>query len=105
MNYFRGNLFEYVKERRNAAFFFGTLVAIFGMLVACVFIHQIADHFDLLPYWPFVLAGIGLWLLTSICLGLMEMRARRLNRYNSSPLSRDEIAKARSKLTKKPIYK
>ena len=33
------------------------------------------------------------------------MRAQRLNRFKTSPLSRDELHKARSKLKTKPTFK
>jgi hypothetical protein len=92
-----GNVLEYFKQRRYAAFF--------GAMVAGVIVYQIADSINLLQYWPFALTGIDLWLLTLIWRGFRQMRAGRLNRYKSSTLSRDEMAKAWSKLKTKPTFK
>jgi predicted tellurium resistance membrane protein TerC len=98
MNYFWGNFFEYCKERRNASIFIGTLAVFFGLLVAGVIIYQVADGYNLLQYWPFALLGFGLFLSVLVVNGIRQARSRRLNRYKSSPLSRDELRKARSKL-------
>jgi hypothetical protein len=98
MNYFWGNFFEYCKERRNAAVFFGTLAVFFGLLVAGVIIYQVADGYNLLQYWPFIVVALSFCLLSVIWQGIRQARARRLNRYKTSPLSRDELRKARSKL-------
>lgn len=105
MNYFWGNVFEYFKERRLGAVFFGTLLAFIGALVGGAIVYQVAGGFNLFQYWPFALVGTGLLLLALIWRGFRQMRARHLNRYKSSPLSRDERAKARSKLKTKPTPK
>jgi hypothetical protein len=99
MNGFWDNVFEYVKERRNVAVFFGTL-AVFGglLLLATVF-------GNLQQAWPMILPGVGILLLALIWRGIQQIRARRLNRYKTSPLSRDELAKARSKLRTKSNFK
>lgn len=98
MNYFWGNVFEYFKERRYAAVFFGTLAGLVAALAAGVVLYQIADAFELLPYWPDALAAIASWLLFMTWRGIQRGRTERRNRYKISPLSRDELAKARSKL-------
>jgi MFS family permease len=98
MNYFWGNFFEYCKERRNAAVFFGTLALLIIGLVLGGILYQISDGWNFLQYWPMMLPGIGLVLLALIWRGLRQFRRRRLDRYKSSPLSRDERTKARSKL-------
>lgn len=105
MNYFWGNLFDYFKERRLGAVFFGTFLAFIGAMVGGVMVYQIAGGFNLRQYWPFALVGTGLLLLALIWRGFRQMKARRFNRYKSSPLSRDEKAKARSKLKTKPTIK
>ena len=92
MNYFWGNIFEYFKDRRLGSVFFGTLAVVLGILVLVA-----AFYKTLLESWRIVLSAIGLVLLALIWRGFREMRARRLNRYKSSPLSRDEKVKARSK--------
>jgi len=100
MNYFWGNIFEYFKDRRLGSVFFGTLAVVLGILVLVA-----AFYKTLLESWRIVLSAIGLVLLALIWRGFREMRARRLNRYKSSPLSRDEKAKARSKLKTNSTYK
>ena len=100
MNYFWGNIFEYFKDRRLGSVFFGTLAVVLGVLVLVAVFFQ-----NLLHEWPVVLTAIGLVLVALIWRGFREMRARRLNRYKSSPLSRDEKAKARSKLKTNSTYK
>lgn len=98
MNFFWNNFFEYGKERRNAAVFFGTLALLIVGLVLGGILYQVSDGFDFLRYWPVMLSGIGLVLLALIWRGFRRTRSRRRQRYESSPLSRDERAKARSKL-------
>lgn len=98
MNYFWGNVFEYFKERRYAAVFFGTLTALGAALVAGAVLYHIADGFDLLQYWPNLLAAFAVWFLFLTWRALRRNRAERRNRYEISPLSRDELDKARSKL-------
>lgn len=97
MNYFWNHFFEGTKERRNAVIYVCTvMVVVAGGVAGFLFI----EAFDLLRYLPFFLAGAGLLLAVLIWRGFRQMRARRLGRYKSSPLSRDELAKARSKLRK-----
>jgi high-affinity Fe2+/Pb2+ permease len=105
MNYFWGNVFEYFKDRRLGAVFFGTLALFIGALALGGMLYQIAGGYNLLQYWPMMLPGIGLVLLALVWRGVRQRRAQRLNRYKTSPLSRDELAKARSKLTTKPTFK
>lgn len=100
MNYFWGNVFEYFKDRRLGSVFFGSLAVVIVLLVL------VAAFFPILQqYWPTVLSAIGLLLLVRIWLALRQLRALRLNRYKSSPLSRDEMAKARSKLITNSTFK
>ena len=97
MNFFWNYFFESAKERRNANVCVCTItVFIAGGVAGC----QLIEAFDLLRYLPLFLSGAGLLLAALIWRGFRQMRARRLDRYKSSPLSRDELAKARSKLRK-----
>jgi hypothetical protein len=100
MNFFWGNVFEYFKDRRLGSVFFGSLAVVLVILVLVAAFCQ-----NLLRDWPVVLAAIGLVLLALIWRGFRQVRAKRLNRYKSSPLSRDEKTKARSKLITKPTFK
>jgi hypothetical protein len=99
------NWFDYFKDRRFVPIFFITLVVIFGGLLVIGIILPVADSYGLLKYWPFRATVIGLCLLVLIGRSFAEARARRLNRYKSSPLSRDERAKAQSKLKTKRTFK
>jgi len=95
MNFFWGNVFEYFKDRRLGSIFFGTLGVILVILaLAANFYKTLQEN------WRMVLAATGLLLLALIWREFRQMRARRLNRYKISPLARDEILKARSKLVK-----
>ncbi len=93
MDFFWGNIFEYFKDRRLGSMFFSILAVVLGILVLVAVFFQ-----NLLSEWPVVLGAIGLVLLALIWRGFREIRAQRLNRYKSSPMSRDELNKARSKL-------
>jgi hypothetical protein len=100
MNFLWGNVFEYFKDRRLGSVFFGSLAVVLGMLVLVAVFFQ-----NVLQEWPLVLSSIGLVLLALIWRGFRQMRMMRLNRYKSSPLSRDEKTKARSKLITKSTFK
>ena len=100
MNFYWGNVFDYFKDRRHAAVFFGTLAVLFGMPVVAIILYQVADNYDVLKYLPPALVGFGVWVVVMVWREIRQMRSRRLNRYQVSPLSRDEIRKARSKLVK-----
>lgn len=101
MNNFWGNVFDHFKERRLGAVFFGSLAVVIGVLL----LGNAFGGLNLQQDWPVILLGIGLLLLALIWRGIRQARARRVNRYKSSPLARDELAKARSKLTMKPTFK
>ena len=98
MNYFWGNVFEYFKDRRVAAVFFGTLMALGGLLIGGLILYQVICAYELQDYLVYTLPGAGLILLAWV--GRCIARARRHERYRISPLSRDEVIKARSKLVK-----
>jgi cobalamin biosynthesis protein CobD/CbiB len=101
MNFFWDNVFEYFKERRLAALFFGTLGIFFAGLLLLTVFYQTTSGLDWLSDWPLVVPGLALLLAALIWRAIRLTRMRKLNRYQSSPLSRDELAKARSKLRRK----
>ncbi len=105
MNFLWGNVFDYVKERRYAAIFFVTLGLFFLAMLLGSFLLRIAEDSNSQPYWPVVMSGMGLGLAALIWRGIRRMRRRRLSRYQMTPLSRDELAKARSKLTTNHNFK
>jgi hypothetical protein len=78
MNSFWGNLYDTFKDRRYAALF---LVAL-GALVLL----------------PILLPVMGLYVLERAWSAFCLARANRRNKLRYSPLSRDELRKARSKL-------
>jgi hypothetical protein len=101
VNYFWTNLFEYAKERRNAMLFLVSFALLPLVLLLGFFGWQAAAALDLAAHWPLALPGIGLIAFALARFRVRKQRLRRLrrlNRYKSSPLSRDEKAKARSKL-------
>jgi membrane protein implicated in regulation of membrane protease activity len=98
MDFFWGNVFDYYKDRRFVPVFFVTLVVLFAGPLVIGLILGLADAYDLLKYWPFVVTVIISSLLVSIVRAVQRERARRKDRYKIAPLSRDELNKARSKL-------
>ena len=94
------NWFEFFKDRRFVPVFFITLVALVLGAAGLALLLQIAESNDLLKYWPFVAAIILVVLAVIITREVVRAQARRRNRYKHSPLSRDELTKARSKLMK-----
>ena len=90
--------FDYFKDRRYVPIFFVTLLVLFvGPLILGI-LFKIADAYNLLNYWPLALLGTCLWLVILIRRAIAYKRARRVDQYEISPLSRDERRKARSKL-------
>jgi hypothetical protein len=98
MNYFWGNVFDYFKDRRIAGVFFGTMLALGGVLVAGVILWQIICAYQLEGYLIYTVPGWGLLVGVWLWRVIRQWRAWRKVRYRSAPLSRDELAKARSKL-------
>ncbi len=98
MDYFWTNLFEYAKERRNATLFLVSFALLPLVLLLGFFGWKAAAALDLAAHWPLALPGVGLIAFALVRLRVQKQRLRRLNRYKSTPLSRDEKTKARSKL-------
>ena len=100
MNFFWGNVFDYFKDRRFAGVFFGTLLALGGLLLVGAILEQIICAYKLQGYLVYALPGVALVLAAMIGRSIARVRARRRDRYKVSQLSRDELRKARSKLVK-----
>jgi hypothetical protein len=98
VNYFWSNLFEYAKERRNATLFLVSFALLPLVLLLGFFAWKAALALDLAAHWPLAIPGIGLIAFALVRWRIRQRRLRRLNRYKSAPLSRDEKTKARSKL-------
>jgi len=106
MNSLWGNVFDYFKERRSAAIFFVAFAVALGVIFLGTILGQAANALNLMQYWPLSLPGRGLLAAAFFWQALRQRRARRLNRYQSAPLSRDEWVKARAKLAaKSPVKK
>jgi hypothetical protein len=95
-----GNVFEYFKERRYAAVFFGTLMATGGALVVGGLAWKIILDYNWQDDAIYVAPFAGLIPVLLILRAIAQARARRRERYKISPMSRDELNKARSKLLK-----
>ena len=89
MNYFWGNIFEYFRDRRVAGVFFRTLLILIVLLAAGLLFRE---------FLVYVLPAVAGVFLFRTGFAISRAWARRRNRYKSSPLSRDELSKARSKL-------
>jgi hypothetical protein len=101
MNPFWGNVWDYVKDRRYAMIFFGTLLALVGLLIAGLILCQVFSAYHLEDYLENVLPGLSVLFLLWLWRQVRRVQARRRERkkgYKISPLSRDELNKARSKL-------
>jgi hypothetical protein len=94
-----GNLmFDYFKDRRFAPIFFVTILMLTG---AILLLKDVPLGFQL----EYALPGLMLLLAAFLLREFRQIRADRRNRYKSSPLSRDEKTKARSKLITKSTFK
>ena len=91
MNPFWGNLLEHFKTR-SASLFVPTLLVFFGIIIAGGIIY------DKVPPEEFFAGLTAIGLVALVLVWRAVRRARKRSRYDSSPLSRDEMNKARSKL-------
>jgi hypothetical protein len=105
MDFFWGNVFEYFKDRRGPALFFVTLVAFFVAIAFGAIMSRVVPDEVLQRIIIYSSPVLGLMLLSSLWLAIRRAQARSRNRYKSSPLSRDEIIKARSKLSNTSNFK
>ena len=101
MNNSGSDWFEFFKDRRFVPVFFITMLVIFGVPGVIGFLVDTTNLGDFLKYWPVIAAVFAAWLLIGVVRAFAQAQARRRNRYKVSPLSRDELNKARSKLLKR----
>ena len=97
MNHFWASLFEHLKGcGQNATLFLLALAGVFAMvtLTALALEPQVRRHLVAALPW------LGLLLFVWICWIVRRMRARRRERLRHSPLSEDELSKARRKLAR-----
>ena len=98
MNYFWGNVFDYFKDRRIAGVFFITLMVLLVLLFIGAIVFQAIGEENLRTGLVYASPIMGGFLLIWIWRAILRARARSRDRYKISPLSRDELRKARSKL-------
>ena len=109
MNFIWDNLYDKVKDRRYGALFLFTILALIGLpMVATILvagIDAILREFNLEDYFLDALPGIGLLALAWGFLNFRRAQARKREKLRRTPLSRDELRVARSKLRNgmKPI--
>jgi uncharacterized protein (DUF58 family) len=101
MNSHWSNLYDSFKDRRYGGLFVFSILAFIGLLVLGAAI----GLFNQQIFFPYLLPGIGLLAAAWIWRGLRRARVERKKRLQHSPLSRDELRAARSKLRNgmKPI--
>jgi len=105
MNSFWTNLYDSFKDRRYGGLFLSTILVFVGLLLIGVVFKKFVGRVDWSAYFPEVLSGIGILALACGLASWRRKRAQRRNKLRYSPLSRDELRAARSKLRNgmKPI--
>jgi hypothetical protein len=106
MSSFWDNQYDRYKDRRYAALFLSSLVAFFGLLILGAIIAAVLHSLGLEEYFLEALPGIGILGLAWGFLKFRQAQVERNKRLSHSPLSRDELRVARSKLRNgmKPIH-
>jgi 4-amino-4-deoxy-L-arabinose transferase-like glycosyltransferase len=100
MNSLWGSFFEHLTRcGHNASLFIISLAALVVLVVAAAIIQATHVHRYLLPLLP----GLALLALWRACVLVRRARVRQRERLRFSPLSRDEMRVARSKLVKERI--
>jgi hypothetical protein len=105
MNSFWDHAYDKYKDCRYGALFLSSLVAFFGLLILGAIIVAALHSLGLEEYFWEALPGIGILGLAWGFLKFRQAQAERKKRLSHSPLSRDEMRVARSKLRNgmKPI--
>lgn len=94
------NVFDYFKERRTAAILYSTFVILAIVAGIGFLLYQVVLAYDLQEYMGYAGMFAGVLFLVWVVRAVNRARARARCRYKSSPLSCDELKKARSKLLK-----
>ena len=98
MNHFWASLFEHLKGcGQNATLFLVALAGVFGLVVVAAVIVESELRQYVIPALPW----LGIFPAAWICHAIRRARARRRARLLQSPLSEDELSKARSKLQRR----
>jgi hypothetical protein len=96
---FWSNIYDNVKDRRYGALFFSTLLMLFGSLGILALIGAITNGVGLVPALFLFVIIFVVALVCAVSNYIREWKHHDRS-LNSSTLSRDELAKARSKLKK-----
>ena len=97
MNPFWAGFFIQLKEGgRSVSLFILTLAVLFGLIL----LSAVIPFNQLQPWFVGALPVMGFFALVWLCATIRRGRAWRRQRLGKSPLSVDELRKARSKLTK-----
>lgn len=96
---FWGNIFDYFKERRSAGIFYAVLHALIGIAIGGLILYEVIgpDNFRICLDYSLLIVALAMLAWTGRTIA--RARARWRDRYKTSPLSQDELAKARSRLT------
>ena len=100
MDSFWCNVFDYFKERRAAAIFFSTVMVLAIVIGVGFLLYQVVLAYELQAYMGYAGMAAGAVFFLWVIRAFNGARARARCRYKSSPLSCDELKKARSKLLK-----
>ncbi len=98
------NVFEYFRDRGRGALFFCGFSVVLGLVIGGITLGRVLGEELARKSILILFSVLGIMCLVQIALWIRRARVRRLNRYKVSPLSRDEICKARSKLMKKQSF-
>jgi hypothetical protein len=99
MHLFWNHLYDQSKDRRYGALFFSTLVMLFGLLGVIAVISAITSSAGLVPALILFAVPFSIALVCTVANCIRGWNHRH-GTGNRSTLSRDELAKARSKLKK-----
>jgi hypothetical protein len=104
MNFPWNGVFDFFTDRGRGALFFRSLAAFFVMFVLGALVDEVITANGWQNDVVYVIPPVGLWLSFWLYVAIRRMRKQRCLRYQSSPLSCDELTKARSKLMKKQAF-
>ena len=96
MNFPWDNVFDFFQDRSRGALFFRSLGAFLAMFLLGALADEVVTANGWQDWVVYVIPVLGFG--CSIWLCLLLRRGRKRERYKSTPLSRDELGKARSKL-------
>lgn len=90
--------YDSVKDRRYGLLFFATLLVLFVAVILGVAVYAIMGANGFQQFAMPALPGIGIFLIALSWWCIRRIRKRRQEQLQYAALSRDELAKARSKL-------